>query len=147
VKRTVAVIASIALGIGAAGSAVAQTTTPAPAQTPATAPAPAQKPGEMKSKAGEARAKSATGAVRSASADSVVVAAKEKGQAAKDVELTFAVDSKTAIRKAGKAITATDLKTGDHVHVRYTDQGGKPTAVAIQVRPTAPAAKSPAEKK
>jgi Domain of unknown function (DUF5666) len=145
VKRTVAVLALIALGIAAAGSAVAQTTAPAPGQAPTTAPAPAQKPAEMKPKAAEGpRAKSASGAVKSASADSIVVAGKEKGQTAKDVEWTFAVDSKTAIRKAGKAITARDLRTGDHVHVRYTDQDGKPTAVAIQVRPSAPAAKSSA---
>jgi Cu/Ag efflux protein CusF len=138
----------MALGMAGVGSAIAQTTTPAPAQAPAAAPAPSQKPAEMKPKAAEAhRAKSATGAVKSASADSVVVAGKEKGQAAKDVEWTFAVDSKTAIRKAGKAITASDLKTGDHVNVRYTDQDGKPTAVAIQVRPSAPAAKSPAAEK
>jgi hypothetical protein len=145
VKRTVAVLASMALGIAAAGAAVAQTTTPAPAQAPTTAPPPTQRPTEMKPKTGEAiRAKSAVGAVKSASADSVVVAGKEKGQTAKDIEWTFAVDSKTAIRKAGKAITASDLKTGDQVHVRYTDRDGKPMAVAIQVRPGAPATKSPA---
>jgi Domain of unknown function (DUF5666) len=135
----------MALGIAAAGAAVAQTTTPAPAQAPTTAPPPTQRPTEMKPKTGEAiRAKSAVGAVKSASADSVVVAGKEKGQTAKDIEWTFAVDSKTAIRKAGKAITASDLKTGDQVHVRYTDRDGKPMAVAIQVRPGAPATKSPA---
>ena len=48
----------------------------------------------------------------------------------KDAEWTFAVDSKTAIRKSGKAITAADLKPGDQVQVRYMDQAGKATAVA-----------------
>jgi hypothetical protein len=143
----VVVLASMALGIVATGPATAQTTTPTPA--PATT-APAPKPAETKPRVVEVpKAKSATGSVKSASADSVVVAGKDKGQSAKDIEWTFAVDSKTAIRKAGKAITPSDLKTGDHVHVRYTDREGKPTAVAIQVRPNTPAAKSPgaAEKK
>jgi Domain of unknown function (DUF5666) len=141
-----AVLASMALGIGATGPAIAQTTTPVPAPPATTAPAP--KTTDTKPRAVEVpKTKSATGAVKSASADSVVVAGKEKGQTGKDTEWTFALDSKTAIRKGGKAITASDLKTGDHVHVRYADREGKPTAVAIRVRPNAPAAKSPAEKK
>jgi hypothetical protein len=95
------------------------------------------------------KTKHAQGMVKSASADSLVVAGKEKSPGTKemkDTEWTFAVDSKTAIRKSGKAITAADLKPGDTVQVRYMDQGGKATAVAIQVKPTTAAAK-PAEKK
>lgn len=142
-KRTVMVLVAVVFGIGATGLAVAQTTTPAPAPAAATTPAPAQKPAEMKPKPVEVqRTKSATGTVKSASADSIVVAGKEKAQATKDAEWTFAVDSKTAIRKAGKAITAADLKPGDQVQVRYTDQQGKATAVAIQVKPGASAAKA-----
>lgn len=143
-KRTVTVLASVMLGIGTIGSAVAQTTTPAPAPAPAATPSPAQKPAETKAKPVEVqKTKSATGTVKSASADSLVVAGKEKGQTAKDTEWTFAVDSKTAIRKAGKAITVADLKPGDNVNVRYTDQQGKATAVTIQVRSGASAAKTP----
>lgn len=130
-------------GIGATALANAQTTTPTPAQTPATTPAP--KPAEMKPRAEIQRIKNAIGTVKSTSADSVVVAGKEKVQGAKDAkdaEWTFAVDSKTAIRKSGKAITAGDLKPGDHVQVRYSDQQGKAMAVAIQVKPGAAAAKS-----
>ena len=56
------------------------------------------------------------GTVKSASADSLVVAGKEKG---KDAEWTFAIDAKTAIRKSGKAVTAADVKPGDQVQVRY----------------------------
>ena len=145
VKRSVALLIAVVLGIGSAGLAVAQTTAPAPA--PATTPAPAQKPAEMKQKSPDMKkAKNAQGTVKSASADSVVVAGKEKS---KDAEWTFAVDSKTAIRKSGKAITAADLKAGDQVHVRYMDHEGKATAVAIQVKPGPAAAKAtaPAEKK
>jgi len=96
----------------------------------------------------EAKAKKAHGMVKSASADSVVVTGKDKaqGKETKDAEWTFAVDSKTAIRKSGKAVTAADLKPGDQVEVRYMDHGGKMTAVAIQIKPTTAAAKSTEKK-
>ena len=155
-KRPVVLLVAMVFGIGAAGLAVAQTPSPAPAPAPApaTTPAPAQKPVDTKQKPAEPKkTKNAQGIVKSASADSLVVAGREKAQGAKemkDAEWTFAVDSKTAIRKSGKAITAADLKPGDQVQVRYMDQAGKATAVAIQVKPAAAAAKStgqPAEKK
>jgi Domain of unknown function (DUF5666) len=138
VKRSVALLIAAVLGIGFAGLAVAQTTAPAPATpAPATTPTPAQKPAEMKN---------AQGTVKAASADSLVVAGKDKG---KDAEWTFAVDSKTAIRKSGKAITTADVKPGDQVQVRYMDHDGKATAMAVQVKPgtSAKAAPQPADKK
>jgi hypothetical protein len=148
VKRFVTLLIAAVFGIGIAGSAVAQTTTPAPATpAPATTPAPAQKPAETKPKSEVKKAKTAMGTVKSASADSLVVAGKEKG---KDAEWTFAVDAKTAIRKSGKAVTAADLKPGDQVQVRYMDHEGKATATAVQVKPGATSAKAtaqPAEKK
>jgi len=144
VKRSVALLIAVMFGIGLAGSAVAQTTTPT-TPTPATTPAPAQRPAEAKPKSDVKKAKNAMGTVKSVSADSLVVGGKEKG---KDAEWTFAVDSKTAIRKSGKAITATDLKPGDQVQVRYMDHEGKATAMAVQVKPGAASAKAqPAEKK
>ncbi len=147
-KRSVALLIAAVFAIGIAGLAVAQTTTPAPATpAPATTPAPAQKPAETKPKSDVKKAKNAMGTVKSASADSLVVAGKEKG---KDAEWTFAVDAKTAIRKSGKAITAADLKAGDQVQVRYMDHEGKATAMAVQVKPGASSAKAttaPAEKK
>src|SRR5215475_8729564 len=151
VKSFVAPIIAVVFGIGSVGTALAQATSTAPAQAPATAPAttpaPAQKPAESKQKPMEAKAKKAQGVVKSASPDSVVVAGKEKGsKEMKDSEWTFAVDSKTAIRKSGKAVTTADLKAGDQVEVRYMDHGGKMTAVAIQIKPTTAAAK-PTEKK
>jgi len=155
VKSFVASIIAVVLGIGSVGTALAQATSTSPAQSPATgpattpAPAATQKPAESKQKPVEAKAKKAHGMVKSASADSVVVAGKEKVQGSKemkDAEWTFAVDSKTAIRKSGKAVTAADLKAGDQVEVRYMDHGGKMTAVAIQIKPTTAAAK-PTEKK
>jgi hypothetical protein len=147
VKSFVAPIVAIVLGIGSVGTALAQAT--APATPPAPAASPAQKPAESKQKPMEAKAKKAQGLVKSASADSVVVTGKEKVQGSKemkDAEWTFAIDSKTAIRKSGKAVTAADLKSGDQVEVRYMDHGGKMNAVAIQIKPTTAAAK-PTEKK
>ena len=138
-KRSVALLIAVVFGIGLAGIAVAQTT-PAPATpAPATTPAPAKPKSDVK------KAKNAMGTIKSASPDSLVVAGKEKG---KDAEWTFAVDSKTAIRKSGKAITAADLKPGDQVQVRYMDHEGKATAMAVQVKAGAASAKAqPAEKK
>jgi len=135
----VALLIAVVFGIGLAGIAVAQTT-PAPATpAPATTPAPAKPKSDVK------KAKNAMGTIKSASPDSLVVAGKEKG---KDAEWTFAVDSKTAIRKSGKAITAADLKPGDQVQVRYMDHEGKATAMAVQVKAGAASAKAqPAEKK
>ena len=156
-KSFVAPIVAVVFGIGSVGTALAQATSTAPAQAPASAPAttpapataPAQKPAESKQKPMEAKAKKAHGMVKSASADSVVVTGKDKAQGskeAKDAEWTFAVDSKTAIRKSGKAVTAAALKAGDQVEVRYLDHSGKMTAVAIQIKATTAAAK-PTEKK
>jgi len=147
VKRSVALLIALVFGIGFAGLAVAQTPAPAPATpAPATTPAPAQKPAETKKSSDMKKAKTAQGTVKSASGDSLVVAGKEKG---KDAEWTFAVDSKTAIRKSGKSITAADVKSGDQVSVRYMEHDGKATAMAVQVKPGASSAKAsaPAEKK
>lgn len=146
-KRSVALLIALVFGIGFAGLAVAQTPAPAPATpAPATTPAPAQKPAETKKSSDMKKAKTAQGTVKAASGDSLVVAGKEKG---KDAEWTFAVDSKTAIRKSGKSITAADVKPGDQVSVRYMDHDGKATAMAVQVKPGAASAKAaaPAEKK
>lgn len=145
-KKLMSFVVAIAFATGSAGFAVAQ--------TPAAAPAgkKADKPAEMK----KMPVKNANGTVKAASADSVVVAGKEKK---KDVEWTFAVDPKTAIKRGGKSITAGDLKAGDSVHVRYMDVDGKAHAQAITVKgggvakkdaaspPAGKKADKPAEKK
>ncbi len=74
------------------------------------------------------KAKNANGTVKAAKADSVTVVG------AANKEWTFAVDTKTSIKKAGKAIVATDLKEGDPVHVRFTEADGKSHADAITVK-------------
>ncbi len=119
-KKLLAVLVAVAFATGSAGFALAQTAAPAPAEKKADKPAEKKMP-----------VKSAHGTVKSATADSVVVAGKAKK---KDIEWTFAVDAKTAIKKGGKSITAADLKAGDEVHVRYMDANGKAVAQAITVR-------------
>ena len=131
-KKLIALLIGVAFVAGLSGSALAQSTT-APKEEkkmekPAAAPAD-KKPA----------AHNASGMVKTAAADSIVVAGKAKG--GKDAEWTFSVDPKTKIRKNGKDISAADLAAGDNVHVRYHEDAGKNVADAVMVR----AAKKPAE--
>ncbi len=121
-KRLTALFAALAFVVGTTCFVAAQTP---PAEKKADAPA-ATKPAEKKMPV-----KTANGTVKSATADSVVVAGKDKG---KDVEWTFSVNDKTQIKKAGKDVMAKDLAAGDGVNVRYMDHEGKSVASAINVR-------------
>ena len=112
------------------GVATAQTGT-------TTAPAPADKKTEKAGDKAEKKmekkpaAKNASGTVKSASADSIVVAGKEKG---KEMEWTFAIDPKTKVKKSGKDAMAGDLKAGDTVQVKYSEEGGKATAQSVTAK-------------
>ena len=145
-KKLIAMSVALLFAMGTAGLAVAQEKKAE------------EKKSEMKSdakmdkKEKKPAAKSASGTVKSASADSLVVAGKMKG---KDEEWTFGVDSKTTIKKGGKAITAADVKPGDSAQVKYTEEAGKMMAQSVTVK-AAPAKKAekmdkmepkPAEKK
>lgn len=88
--------------------------------------------------------KTANGTVKSASADSIVVTGKIKG---KDEEWTFGVDSKTSIKKGGKAIMAGDVKVGDSVQVKYMDHDGKAMAQSVMVKGAAASTKKMDDKK
>ena len=142
-KKLTTLFVAFAFVVGTSAFVAAQTT--APAEKKADAPA-AAKPVEKKMPV-----KTANGTVKSTTADTIVVAGKDKG---KDVEWTFTVNDKTQIKKAGKDVTAKDVAAGDGVNVRYMDHEGKSVASAINVRnkpavakdTTTPAAK-PADKK
>ena len=131
-KKLIAMCVALVFAMGTAGLAVAQEKKAE------------EKKSEMKSdakmdkKEKKAAAKSASGTVKSASADSLVVGGKMKG---KDEEWTFGVDPKTTIKKGGKAITAADVKAGDSVQVKYTEDAGKMTAQSVTVK-AAPAKKA-----
>jgi uncharacterized protein DUF5666 len=134
VKKLLALSIVIAFAAGTAGFSFAQTATTPPATTPPATEKKADDKMDKSEKMGAKKkmaSKSASGTVKSAGADSLVVAGKEKG---KEAEWTFAVDPKTTIKKGGKAITAADLKAGDNVSVRYHDMDGKAVAQAVTVR-------------
>jgi hypothetical protein len=132
VKKLIATCVAVVFAMGSAGVAMAQEKKAE------------EKKSEMKSdakmdkKEKKPAAKSASGTVKSASADSLVVGGKMKG---KDEEWTFGVDSKTAIKKGGKSISAADVKAGDSVSVKYTEDAGKMMAQSVMVK-AAPAKKA-----
>ena len=135
VKRLFALIVGVAFVAGIAGSALAQ----GQSTTAPTAPKEekkAEKPAEPK----KPTVQNANGTVKTAAADSLVVAGKTKG---KDAEWTFSVDPKTKIRKAGKDVTAADLAAGDAVNVRYHAEGGKNVAESVMVRSAKKTAETP----
>jgi len=115
-KRLLAVLVAAVFAVGAVGVA-----------TVATAQ---DKPKSATDDKMKMTTKTAAGTVKSAAGDSVVVAGKSKG---KDAEWTFGVDGKTKIKKAGKDVSAADLKAGDWVSVRYMDHDGKSMAQTITV--------------
>jgi len=94
------------------------------AQTPAST-------ATKKSEATKSASRSVSGTVKSSSQDTVVVAGRDKG---KDTEWTFSVEPTTHIRKGGKSIVAGDIKPGETVQVRFTEQGGKAMATSIMVK-------------
>jgi len=138
VKKLIALLIGVAFVAGLSGSVLAQSTTTAPKEEKKTEK-PAAMPAEKKP-----ATHNASGTVKSAAADSIVVAGKTKG---KDAEWTFSVDPKTKIRKGGKDITAADLAAGDSVSVRYHDDAGKNVADAVMVRAAKKAADMKAEPK
>ena len=120
-NKLLAPVIALLVAVGAVGVVGAQAPTPAPAEKKT------DKPAETK----KMPVKNANGTVKSASADSIVVAGKQKN---KEVEWTFAVEPKTSIRRGGKSITAADLKPGDSIHVRYMDVDGKAVAQSIMAK-------------
>jgi hypothetical protein len=132
---------AIAFTVGAAGLAVGQTTSAPPAEKKMEKAGEkveraADKVEKKAEKAGDKvtkkmTTKSARGTVKSASADSIVVAGKDKG---KDAEWTFALDPTTKVKRAGKDAMAADLKPGDSVQVKYMDHDGKAVAQTITAR-------------
>lgn len=122
-RKVFALLIGVAFVTGVVGFALAQ------AQTDQKMPASQT---DMKADKGKkATMHSASGTVKSATADSIVVSGKDKG---KEAEWTFGVDDKTKIKKSGKSIMAKDIAAGDNVTVRYTDHDGKMTASSVTVR-------------
>ena len=131
-KKLIATCVAVVFAMGTAGLAMAQEKKTDEKKSEMKSDA------KMEKKDKKPAAKSASGTVKSASADSLVVGGKMKG---KDEEWTFGVDSKTAIKKGGKSISAADVKAGDSVQVKYTEDAGKMMAQSVMVK-AAPAKKA-----
>ena len=149
-KKLIAMSVALLFAMGTAGLAVAQEKKAEEKKSDMKSDMKSDTKMDKKEK--KAATKSASGTVKTASAESLVVGGKMKG---KDEEWTFGVDSKTAIKKGGKAIAPGDLRAGDSVQVKYTEDGGKMMAQSVMVK-AAPAKKAekmdkmeskPAEKK
>ena len=141
-KKLIGLFVAAVVAMGATGMAVAQEKKAEEKKSEMKSDTKMDKKAEKAEK--KPATKSASGTVKSASADSIVVAGKAKG---KDEEWTFAVDPKTTIKKAGKSITAADIKPGDSAQVRYTEDAGKAVAQSITVKGPAASAKKADEKK
>ena len=136
-KKLLSLLVALVFIAGMTGLAAAQgaATTPEkkmdkPAEKKMDKPADKMSGEKMEKGDKKMAAKHAKGTVKSAAADSIVVAGKEKG---KDAEWTFAVDPKTKIKKGGKDIMAADVKAGDSVQLKYMEMGGKATAESVTV--------------
>src|SRR5712691_3346903 len=116
-KRLVALILSALFLIGPAGLAAAQEKQLDDKKAAETTPGKAV-----------GKSKNASGTVKVATPDSLTVVGKDKK------EWTFAVDTKTSIKKAGKAVVATDLKAGDPVHVQFAEADGRLLAKSVTVK-------------
>ena len=73
----------------------------------------------------------ARGVVKSVSDTRLAVETGKKGPGA---EMVLVLDTGTVVQKLGKAITAKDLKVGDHVTVSYTRKDGRAIAKKVSVR-------------
>ena len=131
-KKLIATCVAVVFAMGTAGLALAQEKKADEKKSEMKSDA------KMEKKEKKPAAKTAKGTVKSATSDSLVVGGKMKG---KDEEWTFGVDSKTTIKKGGKAVMAGDVKAGDSVEVRYTEDAGKMMAQSVMVK-AAPAKKA-----
>lgn len=122
-RNLFALFTAVVFVAGTVGFAAAQTTA-----------APEKKAGYTKSEPKKTAAKSAAGTVKSAAADTLVVVGKDKDKA---VEWTFAVGSSTIVEAGGKAIAIAQLKAGDSVQVKYSEQDGKAVAQRVTVKAAA----------
>lgn len=129
-RRSFAWLVMVTFLLALAAPALAQSSAPA-------SPAPA-KTEPAKTDAKKMATKSATGAVKTVSADSlVVVAGKDKK------EWTFAVDKDTKITKAGKAAKPEELAANDSATVTYVEADGKMWAKSVSVKAAKAAAAKP----
>ena len=116
-KKLILLVALLTLVAFVSGTLAQQKTAPAPAKAAGTPPPKLEKFSGVIDKVDEM-------------AKAVVVKIKVKKE---EKTLTFAIDDKTKITKAGKDMPFSDLKAGMSVSVEYKKDGDKLTAVKITV--------------
>jgi len=126
-KKLFVLVLSAAFLASSAGLAAAQAK-PEPAAQEKKGAEESKKVAEPTPGKAAGKSKNANGMVKAATANSLTMVGTDRK------EWTFAVDTKTSIKKAGKAVVATDLKEGDPVHVQFSDADGKPVAKAVTVK-------------
>jgi hypothetical protein len=133
VTALVASLTAPALGQGTSSSPG----TPAPAASPSTSTGGVAAP-KTTSKAPEAIAKPkhATGAVKSATTDSLVLVTMDKNKMEK--EWSFVLDKDTKLMKASKTIEAKDIVAKDTATVAYLESDGKIVAKTVTIKAAKP---------
>jgi hypothetical protein len=134
IQQATAWIVTLTVGVGLTAPVFAQGTQTAPTQAPVTSPAAPAAPGAKAPTAKKVATKSATGTVKSTTADSLMLVTEGKDKKTK--EWTFVLDKDTKIRKAGKPAEAKDLAEKDVATVTYTEAEGKMHAKSVVVKKT-----------
>ena len=120
-RRSLAFIAVLALVLAWTLPVLAQTSGTTSTTTPAPKPVAPAKPAAPK-------AKTATGTVKSATADTLVLVGKDKK------EMSFGVTKDTKVTKDGKTAEAVKLAENDSATVTYTEAEGKMTAQKVTAK-------------
>jgi uncharacterized alpha/beta hydrolase family protein len=126
-KKVILLVVLIALVAFVSGAIAQQKTPPAPAPAkPAATPTPAPAAPE------KVKLEKFNGAIEKV--DEMAKAIDVKGKIKKQTKtLTFVVDDKTNITKAGKTMAFGDFKQGMHVSVGYRKEGDKMIAADIKI--------------
>jgi hypothetical protein len=132
IQQATAWIVTLTVVVGLTAPVFAQGTQTAPTQAPATSPAAPAAPGAKAPTAKKVATKSATGTVKSATADSLMLVTEGKDKKTK--EWTFVLDKDTKITKAGKPAEAKDLAEKDVATVTYSEAEGKMHAKSVVVK-------------
>jgi hypothetical protein len=129
-RSTFVWITMLALVVGLAAPVLAQQApaTSAPASTPAAKPEPAK----------PAKTKSATGTVKNASNEALVL---ESGKDKTKKEWTFTLDKDTKITRGKQTLEAKDIAANDTATVAYSEVEGKMVAKTVKLKAAKTAAK------
>jgi hypothetical protein len=129
-----AFVASLAGPVLAQGAPSTGTTPPAAAPSTGTG-------GTTPKSSTMAKTKQATGAVKSAAPDNLMLVTTDKNKVEK--EWTFVLDKDTKLTKGGKAIETTDIAAKDTATVAYTESDGKMVAKTVKIKAAKAAAAKP----